>query len=113
MVSGKLVKMEVKQTPENPFWLNNELGLFLNKILDGRENITGEDWEAIKRHFNCELEKRYLSFESQGDISDRWYDGDITAVLDWEVILPSEDWFIVSIHETDDDVVMWLAKNKE
>lgn len=113
--------MEIKQlTPaeivrdDQGFWAHPALDKYLNKVLGDREFMTESERSSMLNHFNIVLFRKEMEWDCSEELADKyWGDGDIDVVKDWQPTPPDgNEWFLISINDTEDGPVAWWAKEK-
>nr|WP_314523645.1 hypothetical protein [uncultured Acinetobacter sp.] len=110
----KLQPVEVIRD-EDGFFAHPQYSKALDEILGNPEYPTEQEWEDFKKSLGIEIFRTWLDGDANQDVIDRYFNGNIEACADWNPSYPSVkgDWFIVSIHDTEDGAICLWAKNTE
>ena len=109
---NKLLPVEVIRD-EDGFFYHPTYSLLLDELLQEKEYPTQEEWDTFKKELNIETHCVWLEDDADRNVVDRYFDGYPEACKEWNPSKPLEegDWFIVSIHDTEDGAVCLWVKN--
>lgn len=108
---NKLKQIEVVRDKYG-FFIHPQYLNALDQLLGDREYPTEQEWKDLKKSLGIEVFITRLDRDAPQEVVDRYFDGNIEACADWNPSYPNVDgdWFIISIHDTEEGVVCLWAK---
>lgn len=90
-------------------WTHPEYAKYLTEKFDGKECISRDEWDELKRHFNIQT----VTFWMEGHVNpDDWETMmDACDITKWNPIAPN-GFFLIDIHFSEDDAYALFARNK-
>lgn len=90
-------------------WTHPEYSKYLAEKFDGKERISRDEWDELKRHFNIDTVTLWMEGSANPDDWEIMMDDcDITK---WDLIAPN-GFFLVDINFSEDDAYAIFARNK-
>lgn len=86
---------------ENGFWCHPDLPKF------GESD--GDEYRAWVEHQQLKVHRVDMEDDASDELNRRVMESDIGATADWTPTSPGADWFLLTIHDTDDGPVAWFA----
>lgn len=110
---NKLKQIEVVRDKYG-FFIHPQYLNALDQLLGDREYPTEQEWKDLKKSLGIEVFITRLDCDAPQEVVDRYFDGNIEACADWNPSYPNVDgdWFIISIHDTEEGVVCLWAKEE-
>lgn len=108
---AKLKPIKVIQTEQKPYWSHPVFSKHVDDVLGGEECLSKDQLKQIESYFDIEIKIISMNLDAPEELSDRYCNGDNSALLDWNVSRPTDslDWFLVLISDTEDGAVAWWA----
>lgn len=90
-------------------WIHPVYSSYLSKNLDGKEYISRDEWDELKRHFNIQT----VTFWMEGHVNpDDWEAMmDTCDISKWNPTAPN-GFFLIDMNFSEDDAYALFARNK-
>jgi len=94
------------------FFYHPEYYSNLEALLMNRESPTAEEWAKLQKDLGITISHKWLEDDASAEIRDLYFDGNVEACALWNPSKPDSqnDWFIISIHDTEDGPICLWAK---
>lgn len=98
---------------EDGFFYHPEYSKLLDDLLGDREYPTNQEWEDFKKSLGIEIYRTWLESDASDEVIDRYFNGEIEVCAEWNPSRPDieGDWFVISIHDSEEGAVCLWAKN--
>jgi hypothetical protein len=87
------------------FWTHPDL-----PIEEWGERLTREEFEAFEEKNNFKVSFVEMDDDAPLEFVNQWFDEGLDDCSPWKPTPPSEEAFLLSIHDTEDGPVAWFAR---
>ena len=87
----------------------DEYGFWSHPDLPGFDEGDGDKYRAWVVQQQIKVQRVDMEDDASDELNDRIMQGEIEATADWEPTSPGPDWFLLTIHDTEDGPVAWFA----